>query len=67
MVFVRRFLLLVFVVVAPVALTAAIYVASVTLLQMTNRTIDPVVLHYSAAVEYAVFLLLACLEAKNRW
>jgi hypothetical protein len=67
MVFVRRLLLVVFVLVVPVALTAAIYVASVTLLHLTNRTIEPVVLHYSAAVEYAVFLLLACLEVKNRW
>ncbi|HTW34118.1 MAG TPA: hypothetical protein VMD53_05840 [Rhizomicrobium sp.] len=65
--FVRRFLLFVFLLVVPVLLTAAIYALSVYLLQATNRTIEPRVLHYSAAVEYAVFLLLAFLEAKNRW
>jgi hypothetical protein len=67
MVIVRRLLLIVMVLVAPVVATAAIYLATGYLLQMTNRMIDPQVLHYSAVAEYAVFLLLSVLEAKNRW
>ena len=67
MVIVRRLSLIVVVLVAPVVATAAIYLATIYLLQMTNRTIDPQVLHYSAMAEYAVFLLLAVLDVKNRW
>jgi uncharacterized membrane-anchored protein len=53
--------------VAPVVATAAIYMLSVFVLRVTNRTIDPQVLHYSAVAEYAAFLFLALLEVKNRW
>jgi hypothetical protein len=67
MVIVRRSLLFVMLLVAPVVATAAIYALSVFVLQMTNRTIDPYVLHYTAAAEYAAFLFLALLEVKNRW
>jgi hypothetical protein len=67
MVIVRRLLLIVAVLVLPVVATAAIYLATVYLLQATNRTIDPQVLHYSAMAEYAVFLLIAVLDVKNRW
>ena len=67
MVIVRRLLLIVAVLVMPVVATAAIYLATVYLLQATNRTIDPQVLHYSAMAEYAVFLLIAVLDVKNRW
>lgn len=67
MVIVRRLLLFVMLLVAPVVATATIYVLSVFVLQVTNRTIDPQVLHYSAVAEYAAFLFLALLEVKNRW
>jgi hypothetical protein len=67
MVFIRRMLLIVLLLVVPVVLTAAIYALSIFVLQMTNRTIEPRVLHYSAVVEYAAFLFLAFLEVKNRW
>ena len=63
----RRFLLTVMLLVVPVVATAAIYFATTFLLHMTNRTIDPHVLHYSAMAEYAVFLLLTVLDVKNRW
>ena len=64
---VRRFLLIALVLALPVAATALIYAISVTLLQATNRTIEPQVLHYSAAAEYGVFLFLMILDVKNRW
>jgi type III secretory pathway component EscS len=63
----RRLLLIAIVLAAPVAAVAAIYFVSVAMLQATNRTIEPQVLHYSAVAEYAVFLFLAVIEAKNRW
>jgi hypothetical protein len=63
----RRFLLIALVLALPVAATALIYAISVILLQATNRTIDPQVLHYSAAAEYGVFLFLMILDVKNRW
>ena len=67
MVIVRRLLLFVMLLVVPVVATATIYTLSIFVLQMTNRTIDPQVLHYSAVAEYTAFLFLALLEVKNRW
>ena len=67
MVVLRRLLLLVLMFAVPVVVTAAIYLLSIFLLQVTNRTIEPQVLHYAAIVEYAAFLLLAVLEVRNRW
>ena len=63
----RRVLLIALVLGLPVAATASLYAITVYALQATDRTIEPQVLHYSAAAEYAVFFFLAILEAKNRW
>ena len=67
MVFVRRTLLLALALALPVVMTGILYVGTVFALQATNRTIDPDVLRYSAYAEYAIFLLLAIFEARNRW
>ena len=67
MVVIRRLLLIVLMFAVPAVVTAAIYVLSIFLLQATNRTIEPQVLHYAAIVEYAAFLFLAFLEVRNRW
>jgi hypothetical protein len=63
----RRLLLVIFVLVGPVAMTGLLYLATNALLAATNRVIDPQVVIYAAAIECAVFFLLALLEAKSRW
>ncbi|HEX9159623.1 MAG TPA: hypothetical protein VF835_05290 [Rhizomicrobium sp.] len=56
-----------FVLIVPVAMTAALYFGSVMLLHATQRVIDPQILWYAAAIELPVFFFFAVLEAKNRW
>jgi hypothetical protein len=67
MTFLRRLLLLAVVLVVPVVVTAIFYVGTVYGLQVTQRTIDPQILKYCAMTEYAAFLFVALLEARNRW
>ena len=66
-VFVRRVLLLILMLVIPLVLTALLYTATVQGLHMTNRIIDPQILRLSAAAEYAAFLLVMLLEVRGRW
>ena len=63
----RRLWLIGFVLAVPLLMTALLYLASVTLLHITQRMIDPQVLWYAAAIELPVFFFFAVLEAKNRW
>jgi hypothetical protein len=64
---VRRLSLVGFVLVVPALMTAVLYLASITLLHVTQRVIDPQVLWYAVAIELPIFLFIAVLEAKNRW
>ena len=64
---VRRASLVGFVLVVPAIMTAALYFASIMLLHVTNRVIDPQILWYAAAIEFPVFFFFAVLEAKGRW
>jgi hypothetical protein len=63
----KRLFLVIFVLVAPVAFSAAIYFGALALLRATNRVIDPQILQAVAVGGFAVFFLLAILEAKARW
>ena len=63
----KRLLLVIFVLVTPVVLTAALYFGTNALLTATNRVIDPQIIRYAAIIEFVVFLFLALLEAKGRW
>lgn len=63
----RRFVLILFVLVAPAAMTAAMYYGTQYLLTATSRTIDPQVIQYAAIVEFVVFTWVAILEARARW
>jgi hypothetical protein len=63
----RRAALILFVLIAPGALTWLMYQASVFALAVTNRTIDPEVLTYAAIIEFVVFTWVAILEARSRW
>ena len=63
----KRLLLVIFVLAAPVLLTALLYWAATALLAATNRVIDPQILTDAAVVEFVLFLFVAMLEAKNRW
>ena len=56
-----------FVLVVPAIMTAALYLATRTLLHATHRVIDPQFLWYAAAVELPIFLFFAVLEARDRW
>ncbi len=64
---VRRLSLIGFALLAPLLMTALLYAASQTLLQATNRVIQPEILWYAAAIEFPVFFVFAVLEARNRW
>jgi hypothetical protein len=63
----RRTFLLFLVLAVPAAVTALLYVATLYLLSSTNRTIDPLVLHYAAIAEFVAFLFLMVLDVRNRW
>ncbi|MBI3677247.1 MAG: hypothetical protein HY243_11610 [Proteobacteria bacterium] len=63
----RRLGLILFVLVAPAALTWLMYRGSVFVLAATSRTIDPEVLNYAAVIEFVVFTWVAILEARARW
>ena len=63
----RRLSLVGFVLVVPLIMTAALYFASILVLHITQRVIDPQILWYAAAIELPVFFFFAVLEAKNRW
>jgi hypothetical protein len=60
-------LLVIFVLIVPPLLTGLLYWGTNALLAATNRVIDPQILEAAAAVEFIVFLLVAILEAKDRW
>ena len=63
----HRLSLLGFVIAVPPLMTALLYLASIALLHVTQRVIDPQILWYAAAIELPVFLFFAVLEAKSRW
>jgi hypothetical protein len=63
----KRLLLVIFVLAAPVLLTALLNVAAKALLAATNRVIDGQILQDAAIVEFAVFFFVAILEARSRW
>lgn len=63
----KRLLLVIFVLGVPPLLTVLLYWGTNALLAATNRVIDPEILKGAAAVEFIVFLLVAMLEAKDRW
>jgi hypothetical protein len=63
----RRALLVIFVLIVPPLLTGLLYWGTNALLAATNRVIDPQILRAAAAIECIVFLLVAVLEAKDRW
>ena len=63
----KRLLLVIFVLAAPPLLTALLYWGTGALLAATNRVIDPAIVRLAAGVEFMAFLLVAVLEAKDRW
>ncbi len=63
----RRALLVIFVLVAPVVLTGLLYWGSLALLAATNRVIEPGTIHLTAAIAFAAFFFVAILEARSRW
>jgi hypothetical protein len=63
----KRLWLIIFVLLAPLLMTALLNWAARALLVATNRVIDPQILEYAAIAEFAIFLFVAFLEAKNRW
>jgi hypothetical protein len=63
----KRLLLVIFVLVGPPLLTALLYWGTGALLIGTNRVIDPEIVRLAAGVEFMAFLLVAVLEAKDRW
>ncbi len=63
----KRVVLVIFVLVAPVILAGLLYYGTVALLAATNRVIDPNIITYAAVVEFAAFLFIAILEARSRW
>jgi hypothetical protein len=63
----RRLLLVIFVLTIPAALTALLYWGTGALLAATNRVIDPEIVRLAAMLEFAAFLFVAILEARDRW
>ena len=63
----KRALLVIFVLLGPVLLTALLWWGTNALLAATNRVIDPQILRAAAILELIVFFLVAALEAKDRW
>ncbi|HEX3808130.1 MAG TPA: hypothetical protein VHW02_00395 [Rhizomicrobium sp.] len=63
----KRLLLIVFVLATPPVLTILLYHGTNALLAATNRVIDPQIVQGAAVAEFFIFLLIAFLEAKNRW
>jgi len=63
----KRLLLVIFVLTTPFVLTGLLYWGTNALLAATNRVIDPQILRAAAVIEFIVFLLVAILEAKDRW
>jgi hypothetical protein len=63
----KRLLLVIFVLTMPGILTALLYWGTGALLAATNRVIDPEIVRLAAMVEFAAFLFVAVLEAKDRW
>jgi hypothetical protein len=63
----KRLLLVIFVLVAPIVMTAALNIGAKALLAATNRVIDPQILQDAAIVEFVVFFFVAILEARARW
>lgn len=63
----KRLLLVIFVLAVPPLLTALLYWGTNALLAATNKVIDPQILRVAAVSEFIVFLLVAMLEAKDRW
>jgi hypothetical protein len=63
----KRLLLVIFVRTIPAALTALLYWGTGALLAATNRVIDPEIVRLAAMLEFAAFLFVAILEARDRW
>jgi hypothetical protein len=63
----KRLLLVIFVLATPPLLTVLLYWGTNALLAATNRVIDPEILRAAAVIEFIVFLLVALLEARDRW
>jgi hypothetical protein len=63
----KRLLLVIFVLSAPVILTGLLYLATNALLAATNRVIDPQIVITAAGVEFVVFFFISVLEARSRW
>jgi hypothetical protein len=63
----KRLLLVIFVLAAPVVLTGLLYLGTNALLAAANRVIDPQIVHYAAVIEFALFFFVAILEARSRW
>jgi len=63
----KRLLLVIFVLVGPVLLTALLWWGTNALLAATNRVIDPQILRAAAVIELVLFFLVAVQEAKGRW
>ena len=63
----KRLLLVIFVLIVPAAVSMGVYFGSLALLAATNRVIDPEIVQVVALVGFGAFLILAVLEAKDRW
>lgn len=67
MLFVRRLLIVIMVLVVPAVLTWLSYEAAVFILLKTHRFIDPHILRLVTAIEFVVFFFIALLDARARW
>ena len=67
MVALKRLLLVIFVLVGPVLLTALLWWGTNALLAATNRVIEPQILRAAAIIELVLFFLVAMQEARARW
>ena len=63
----RRLVLIAVVLVVPVVAVALLYEVTIYVLAHTQRTIEPGILRLASGVEYAAFLFITLIEAKNRW
>ena len=64
---VRRFILILFMLLVPPLLTALLYFGSEKILILGHKVADPRVLNFAAFAEILLFYFGAVLEVKDRW
>ncbi|MGH6872562.1 MAG: hypothetical protein ACREHE_13760 [Rhizomicrobium sp.] len=67
MVALKRVLIVILVLVVPAIITGLLYAGSVALLHATNRVIDPQTFHWISVGAYALLVVVAIADARERW